>query len=417
MHVLIVTQLFKPEFGAAVHRMDSIVRKLVARGHQVTVATGMPNYPKGVRYPGFEGKWKADETIDGVRICRTNYYIVPKNKSKITQLLSYLTLMPAVFFSALRGGRAQVVFVTSPPLFNAFPAIILSWIWRSKLIVDLRDLWPDEFVAAGAARERSLFVRALGLLERWSYRAADKITCTTRAFMETIVTRGAAPEKLVFAPNGADLDFFTPQDRNNPVAAAYEFGDKFVVMYSGLLGLKYGLETILEAAKQLQDLPDVLFFIRGVGPRRESLMQEAQDMGLTNVRFGDERPLEEIPLILARADVCISCLLSDEYFDKILSVKLYEYLSCGKPVVAAVRGEGARLLQESGAGIAVEPGDGTAMANAIRTLHADRTRLAQMAAAGRPFMALHYNRDVVADTIVSNMESLVPASTSQASLT
>jgi glycosyltransferase involved in cell wall biosynthesis len=406
MRILLVSQLYRPEFGAAVRRMDSIVAELTARGHDVRVATGMPNYPTGVVPPPYKGRLSYSEQMNGARVYRTASYICPKNKGKIRQLLSYLSLLPGLFLNGLRSGRADVVFVTSPPLFNAIPAILLAFLWRAKLVVDLRDLWPDEFVSVLKSSERSLFIRSMRLLERWSYRAAAKITCTTRAFMDTLAERGVDREKLVFAPNGADVGFFTPQPRDNPIAAEYPLGDRFVVTYSGLLGLKYGMETILEAAKKLADEPEILFFIRGAGPKREALLKLADDLELTNVVFGDERPLEDIPFLLARADLCVSCLLPDPYFDKILSVKLFEYLACEKPVVAALGGEGARLLEESGAGIAVTPGDADAMAEAIRVLYRDPERLRRMAASGRPFILKHYHREVIARRIADTMESL-----------
>ena len=140
-------------------------------------------------------------------------------------------------------------------------------------------------------------------------------------------------------------------------------------MYSGLLGIKHGLETVIEAAALLRDREDVVFFLRGEGPRREALEAQVRELGLTNVLFGGERPIEEVPYVLARADVCVTNLLPDPYLDKIVSVKVFEYLACEKPVVGGLRGEGARILEESGGGIAVEPGDAHAGVPESPVLH------------------------------------------------
>ena len=169
-------------------------------------------------------------------------------------------------------------------------------------------------------------------------------------------------------------------------------------MYSGLLGIKHGLETMLDAAEFLREHEDVVFFIRGEGPRRQALEERVAELGLENVLFGGELPIEEVPQLLARADVCVTNLLPDPYLEKIVSVKVFEYLACGKPVVGALRGEGARVLEESGGGITVPPGDAQAMAAAILELHAPRAPRA-LGKTGRRYIEEHYSRAVIAATL------------------
>jgi glycosyltransferase involved in cell wall biosynthesis len=301
-----------------------------------------------------------------------------------------------VLHSGWRAGKVDAVFVTSPPIFPALPAILLAKLRRAKLLVDLRDLWPDEVIAVGAAREGSLPIRVLRLIERWMYRSADVVTCTTPAFADTVAERGVGPEKRRLLPNGADLELFRPLPRENEVAAQYPFGDRLVVMYSGLLGIKHGLETVIDAAALLRDRDDVVFFLRGEGPRREALEAHARELGLENVLFGGERAIEEVPYLIARADVCVTNLLPDPYLEKIVSVKVFEYLACEKPVAGGLRGEGARVLRESGGGIAVEPGDPQALADAVRELLDSPERRAEMGKAGRRYVEEHHSRAAIA---------------------
>jgi len=396
MRVLVISQLFAPEMGALPNRLAPLTRHLGRRGHDVFVATGMPNYPKGEVFPAYRGKRFVREELEGATVLRTRYYTTARNVSKRKQLRSYLSFLPAVLRSGRRAGRVDVVFVTSPPIFPALPAILLAKLRRAKLVVDLRDLWPDEVIAVGAAREGSLSIRLLRLIERLMYRSADIVTCTTPAFSETIAERGVGAQKRRLLPNGADLELFRPLPRENEIAGAYRFGDKLVVMYSGLLGIKHGLETVIDAAALLRDREDVVFFIRGEGPRRDALEQQAQDLGLENVRFGGERPIEEVPYLLARADVCVTTLLPDPYLEKIVSVKIFEYLACEKPVVGALRGEGARVLEASGGGIAIDPADARAMADAIRELLDKPERRAEMGVAGRRYIEEHHSRAAIA---------------------
>ena len=350
-------------------------------------------------FPAYRGKRFLREALDGATVLRTAYFTAPRNVSKPSQLLSYLSFLPAVLHSGWRAGQVDVVFVTSPPIFPALPAILLAKLRRAKLLVDLRDLWPDEVVAVGAAREGSLSIRLLRLIERLMYRSADVVTCTTRAFEDTVAERGVGAEKRRLLPNGADVELFRPLPRDNEVAAQYPFGDRFVVMYSGLLGIKHGLETILDAAELLRGHEDIVFFIRGEGPRRQALEERVAELGLRNVVFGGERPIEEVPMLLARADVCVTNLLPDPYLEKIVSVKVFEYLACEKPVVGALRGEGARVLDASGGGITVPPGDAEAMAAAILELHDDPERRETLGKAGRRFVEEHYSRAVIAATL------------------
>jgi glycosyltransferase involved in cell wall biosynthesis len=359
----------------------------------------MPNYPKGKVFPAYRGKRFLREALDGATVLRTAYFTTPRNVSKRSQLLSYLSFLPAVLHSGWRAGRVDVVFVTSPPIFPALPAILLAKLRGAKLLVDLRDLWPDEVVAVGAAKEGSLSIRLLRVIERWMYRSADVVTCTTRAFEDTVAERGVGAEKRRLLPNGADVELFRPLPRENTVAAGYPLGDRFVVMYSGLLGIKHGLETILDAAELLREHEDVAFVIRGEGPRRQALEDRVAELGLENVLFGGELPIEDVPQLLARADVCVTNLLPDPYLEKIVSVKVFEYLACEKPVVGALRGEGARVLDESGGGITVAPGDAQAMAAAILELRDDPERRETLGKAGRRYVEEHYSRAVIAATL------------------
>jgi len=396
LRVLFISQQFSPEMGALPNRLYPFTRHLSRQGHEVFVATGMPNYPKGKVFRDYRGMRFMREQRDGATVLRTAYYTTPRNVSKRSQLLSYLSFLPAVLHSGWRAGRVDAVFVTSPPIFPALPAMVLAKLRGAKLLVDLRDLWPDEVVAVGAAREGSVPIRVLRLIERLMYRSADVVTCTTPAFAETVATRGVSADKRRLLPNGADVELFRPLPRENEIGAQYDFGDRLVVMYSGLLGIKHGLETVVEAAASFRDREDVVFFLRGEGPRRAALEAHIRELGLTNVLLGGERPIEELPPLLARADVCVTNLLPDAYLEKIVSVKVFEYLACGRAVVGGLRGEGARILEESGGGIAVEPGDGRAMAEAIRILLDDPERRAQMGEAGRRYVVEHHSRGAIA---------------------
>ena len=392
MKILFVTQIFPPEMGALPNRLYPLVRQLARSGNEVSVATCMPNYPRGVVFPEYAGKKMVREEVDGYTILRQHSYTAPRNQSKLSQLRNYLSFIPAALRAGFRAGKVDVVVVSSPPLFSAVPAILLAKLRRANLVLDIRDLWPDELITYGGFREGSTPVRVIRAIERWAYRSADCVAATTSAIIDAIVERGVEPEKTFLLPNGADLELFSPLPAKNAIAEEYGFGDRFVVMYSGLFGIKHSLEVLLEAANFLREQKDIVFFLLGNGARKDALVQQAKDMGLDNVIFGNERVVNDVPSLIARADVCFAAVRPEAYPKKVISVKVFEYLACEKPVVGALSGESARILDESGGGIVVLPGDARATADAIMDLYKDPERRRTCGERGRRYVDEHYSR-------------------------
>ena len=399
MRILFVTQIFPPEMGALPNRLYPLVRELVSEGHEVAVATGMPNYPRGIVFPEYNGKRSVREDVNGYTIYRRSYYTAPRNQSKVSQLRNYLSFIPAALLAGARAGKVDVVFVTSPPLFSAIPAIVLAKLRRAHLFLDIRDLWPDELVTYGGFREGSVPVRVIRSIERWAYRSADCVAATTSEIVDATVKRGVPQRKTFLLPNGADLELFSPLPAENPISQEYPFGDRFVVMYSGLFGIKHSLEVLLDAARHLKDHKDIVFFLLGNGARKDALVQQAKELGLDNVIFGDERVVSDVPSLIARADVCFAAVRPEPYPKKVISVKVFEYLACEKPVVGALSGESARILEESEGGIVVPPGDARATADAILSLYKDPARRKAMGRAGRQYVKQHYSRSAWANRL------------------
>lgn len=406
MRVLFVTQIYLPEMGALSNRLYPLARRLAESGHEVFVATGMPNYPEGEVFEGYRGRRRMREQLNGVTVLRTACYVTPRNQSRWAQLRSYLSFIPAALRGGWRAGKIDLVFVTSPPVFALVPALLLAWLRGARLVFDVRDLWPDELVTYAGYREGSPPVRVTGALARLGYRAADCVVATTDAIAEAVVSRGASPEKVFLMPNGADLELFRPAPRDNAVAGEYPFGDRFVVMYSGLFGIKHSLEVLLEAAALLRGHREIVFFLLGNGARRDALAAQARELKLDNVIFGGERRVEDVPALVSRADVCFAAVRPEAYPKKVISVKVFEYMACERPVVGALSGESARVLEESGGGVVVAPGDARAVADAVLELYRDPARRAAMGAAGRRYVEEHYSRSAWAARLERRMAGL-----------
>lgn len=395
--------------GAAANRLYPIVRQFVSAGHEVFVATGMPNYPRGEVFPEYRGRRVMREEADGYTVFRTNYFTTPRNQSKKAQLRSYLGFIPAALRSGMRAGKLDVVFVTSPPIFTVVPAMQLAKIRGAKLVMDVRDLWPDELLTYGGFREGSSAVRVTRAIERMGYRAADCVVGTTPAIIDAVVERGVPRSKTFFLPNGADLELFRPLAPDNEIAQEYPFGNRFVVMYSGLFGIKHSLEVLLEAASLLKEQKDIVFFLLGNGARRDALIREARERQLDNVIFGAERNVKEIPPLLARADACFAAVRPEPYPKKVVSVKVFEYLACRKPVVGALSGESARILEESGGGIVVPPGDARSTADAILALYRDAEKRRAMGEVGRRYVDENYSRSAWAARLEQRVSEMCAA--------
>jgi glycosyltransferase involved in cell wall biosynthesis len=224
--------------------------------------------------------------------------------------------------------------------------------------------------------------------------------------METVAARGARRGKLVFLPNGADLALFHPRPARNPVADRLGLGDGLVVMYSGLLGMKHGLETVVEAADLCRSRPDVTFCLVGDGPRRAALLEMVRERGLGNVLLPGELPMAEVPDALARADICVTHLLPEPYLTKIIPVKVFEYMAMEKPVVAGLEGEGAQVVERAGGGVAVPPGDPRALADAVLALADDPERRREMGRRGRAVVEAEYSREATARKLEDALQQL-----------
>jgi glycosyltransferase involved in cell wall biosynthesis len=391
-----------------------VARQLVAAGHEVYVATGMPNYPEGEVFAGYRGRRTMREEMDGFTVLRTACYVTPRNQSKWAQLRNYLGFIPAALRSGWRAGALDVVLVTTPPIFPLIPAMLLATLRGARLVLDVRDLWPEELITYAGYREDSLPVRVTAAIARRGYRAADCVVGTTDAILDATVERGAARAKTFLMPNGADLELFRPLPPDNPVAREYPFGDRFVVMYSGLFGIKHSLEVMLEAAAILKEQKDIVFFLLGNGARRDALVAEAKERGLDNVIFGGERSVRDVPALISRADVCFAAVRPEPYPKKVISVKVFEYMACERPVVGALSGESARILEESGAGLVVAPGDARATATAVLALYrAGAARRAEMGRAGRRYVEQHYSRAAWAARLEQRLRELCPDATAR----
>jgi glycosyltransferase involved in cell wall biosynthesis len=403
MRVLIVTQYFHPEVGATQTRMREFARALATAGHGVDVLTEFPNHPTGIIPERYRGRWIEFERLDGFRVIRVRV-LTSARKNFRTRVLFYGSFGAMALACSIRlQRRYDIVAATSPPLPVAVAGRILSWWKRAAFVMDVRDLWP---LAAGALKELS-HPRALKWAERVEqslYDAADRIVVTTRAFERHIAARRPQRlEKIVYVPNGTVGDVFDPARGDAGIRSRLARQGEFVVMYAGLHGVAQGLSTALDAAARLRGR-SIRFVFLGEGPLKRALQQQASALALDNVIFVDQVPLESSAHYLNAADALLVPLLPDPVFDMFVPSKLFDALSAAKPVLLAVGGEAREILERSGGGVFVPPGDAAALASAILALQANPGACAEMGRAGRRFVRQHFLRSEQARTFVSVLE-------------
>jgi glycosyltransferase involved in cell wall biosynthesis len=408
MRVLVVCHYFPPEIGAPQARLSELARAWARAGDQITVLTGMPNHPTGVVPEDYRGRVRIAEEVDGYRIVRTWLYATP-NTGMLKKTLGHLSFMVTSLALGLRRtGQADVVVVSSPTFFSVFSAWALARWKRAALVVEVRDLWPAIFVELGVLQNRRV-IRLLEALELAAYRAAAAVVVVTEGFRDDLVRRGVPAGKVHVIPNGAELERFSqePGEKDSARADLGASPGETLVLYVGAHGISHGLEAVAEAAAKLAGEPIHFAFV-GEGAHKTRLEARVRELGLTNVTMFPGVARDQIPGLLAAADICLVPLRDVPLFSKFIPSKMFEYMAASKAVVGSVRGEPAGILRSAGA-VVVEPEDSRALADAVRDLAADPERRAAMGRQGREYVAAHFDRAKLADRYRSVLAQVRPS--------
>ena len=395
MRILIVTHYFPPETGAPQARLSALAAAWAAGGDDVTVLTAMPNHPTGVVPPKYRGAIRRREQLDGYRVIRTWLYATP-NEGLARKTIGHLTFMiTSVVLGGRASGPADVVVVSSPTFFAIGAGWLLARLKRARLVVEVRDLWPAIFTELGVLTSRRV-IRLLERLELAAYAAADTVIVVSDGFRANLIQRGVPAGKVHTIRNGVCPAEFAPGAAADPDLRA-SLGARpsdCLVLYAGTHGISQGLTSVADAAAQLTGEP-VRFAFVGEGADKRRLRDRVAALGLRTVTLRPGVPHEQVPALLAAADICVVPLRDVPLFSAFIPSKMFEYLAAGKPVVAAVAGEAAQILREAGAWV-VPPADSDALAEAIRALAADPQRRRAMARKGRCYVEEYFDRDTLA---------------------
>tara|TARA_B100000795_G_scaffold269468_1_gene258920 strand:- start:12558 stop:13787 length:1230 start_codon:yes stop_codon:yes gene_type:complete len=402
----ILTQYYPPETGAPQNRLHSLSKNMIACGYDVTVFTGMPNYPNMEVGEGYKKKWRSSEVIDEVKVYRS-WLFVSKNPSIIFRLMNYFSFCATSFFRMLVNmKRSEVIICESPPLFLGITAVLISRIKRTPLVFNVSDLWPKSAEELGLIKNKFI-IRITTLLEEWIYKKSTAICGQTQGIVEDIQSR--FPEKPIYwFPNGVDAELIE-RDFSLTPSLRKEYGingQTLVIGYAGIIGHAQGLEIIISAAKVLSN-QDVLFLLAGSGPVLSSLQEMVKAEGLQNIMFIGSFPKEKMLEVIATFDLAFVPLKKSKLFLGAIPSKIFENLALKKPLLLGVDGEAKALFIEQGkAGLFYEPENSTELIKAIEKFISDKSLRYELGENGRKFVIENFNRKQIAESFAEFLKNL-----------
>lgn len=402
MDILIVSQYFWPE----TFRITDLAEGLAARGHNVTVLTGKPNYPQGSFYPGYSFLNKNKESYGSISIIRSP--VIPRGKSRFQLLLNYLSF---AFFASIVGvmrcKRPDVILVFEiSPVTVALPAIFLKKLKKSPILFWVQDLWPEVVIAVGAIRSK----RILTWLEKlvyFIYQRCDYILTTSKSFFDSIKKYNISEDRLKYFPQTCEALY---QPIINPTSLLEEklLPAGFRIIFSGNIGIAQGIETILEAAKLLREHLEIKWIFLGDGSKRSWLQQEIKRNELSDsVYWLGQYPVETMPRFFACADAMLVVLKKNPVSSLTIPGKIQSYLACGKPIIAALDGEARQLIEEAEAGLTTHSGDPQSLAHIVMDMYKlSASSRMQMGINGRKYFDKFFQRDVLLKNLEGWMAEL-----------
>ena len=400
MRVLVVSQYFWPESFS----INDLVRTLVEKGVEVEVLTGKPNYPAGAIYPGYS-TWGCQEE----RQCGAPVHRIPllaRGRGSLRLTINYLSFVVSGLIFApwkLRGKKFDVVFIYAPsPILQAIPAIFLGWLKGCPVVLWVQDLWPESLSATGYVRNRYV-IGAVRIIVRFIYRHVDLLLVPSRAF-EAPVRAMAAGTPIVYYPNSVGDTFAMPPAGEIPLVAG--LGEGFPVMFAGNIGAAQAVEVIVEAASLLRDYSDIRFVVLGDGSSREWMLKEVEKRGLNNLYLPGKFPVETMPGFMQKASVLLVTLADQPIFAATVPNKVQAYMAAGRPIIACLNGEGARLVVEAGAGLATPAEDSRALADTILHLYRQTPAAREtMGGNGRRYYQEHFDHNCLADQLIGHLQA------------
>lgn len=402
MNILIVTQYYWPES----FRINDVAKALSEKGIIVDVLTGKPNYPQGTVYNGYREWGLQQEVSDGIDIHRIP--LLSRGKGGLRLALNYLSfVISGLLFSPwlLRKKKFDVIFVYAPsPILQALPAIFIGWLKGCPVVLWVQDLWPESLSATGYVQNKCI-LKLVEYVVRFIYKHVDLLLVQSEAFAAS-VSALASETPVKFYPNTVDEIFCVPSESNAPDIVGLSSG--FSVLFAGNIGSAQAVEVIVDAATLLKGYDDIHFVILGEGSRRDWMLQEVEKIELRNVNMPGHFPVETMPGLMQHASALLVTLADKPIFNLTIPSKVQAYLASGRPIIACLNGEGAKLVNDAKAGIAVPAENAVELSEAILKLYKMKIEERNdIGLNGRSYYEQHFSQDKLINQLVDYFESVV----------
>lgn len=364
MRILVVSQYFWPEN----FRVNDLVKEWVQRGHQVTVLTGIPNYPAGKMFDAYQAQPSAFAAYEGAQVVRVP--MLPRGAGGLRLILNYLSfVLGACIFGPwqLRGKPVDVIFVFEPsPVTVGLPAVLLGKTKNAPVVFWALDLWPETLAAIGVLRSPRL-LGWVGQMVRFIYNRCTLVLGQSLGFLGSIAKYCNDKAKIRYFPSWAE-DVFTDENVQ-PAPEVPEWADGFTVVFAGNIGEAQDMPAVLDAAERLKDNASIRWIIVGDGRKSDWLRSEVARRGLDEqVLLPGRFQVERMPSFYAHADALLVSLKRDPVFSMTIPGKVQSYLMAGIPLLGMLDGEGAVVIRDAQAGLTCEAGDGPGLAKTVQTL-------------------------------------------------
>lgn len=399
--ILVVSQYFYPEQ----FRINDICSELVSRGHEITVLTGIPNYPSGKYFKGYGVFQKRKETWNGINIIRLP--IIPRGSSSIMMAFNYLSfVICGGIWSHFTSLKVDSVFIYEvSPFTQAIPGVWMADRLKIPCFINVMDLWPENVEIVGGVTN-PFILGNIGKMVDYVYHHCDCILTSSKSFISVIKARGMDPKKLKFWPQYAEA-FYRPMSLDECYVDAIPQDDVLNITFAGNIGLAQGLDILPDcAALLMENGVKVRFNIIGDGRYKEELVflvEKRELQGYFN--FIDRQPADLIPQYFALSDVALITLAPNKIFEMTIPAKLQSAMACGMPIFAAAEGEIQDIIHEAQCGFFCAAGNSEALFNIIFKTSQNRDALKRMGLNARNYFEHHYDKKILMDWIEQEMES------------
>lgn len=396
--ILLLTQWFEPE---PTFKGLTFAKELKRQGFEVEVVTGFPNYPGGKIYSGYKIKWFQKEVIDGIPINRVPLY-PSHDRSAVRRILNYVSFALSSFiYISLFTRRVDVIYAYHPPLTVGFVAAIYKIIRRTKMVLDVQDLWPDTLRATGMIKNKYV-LSIIGEIAQLTYRLSDRIIVLSEGFKERLIGRNVDQEKIRIIKNWADEEKLNLTSE----VKCYTTDDEkyFNILFAGNMGSAQAISSVLESADILATQnSSVRFILLGRGLEVEKLKKMVRSRKLNNVMFLPAVGMERVGGFLRSADALLVHLRDDELFEITIPSKIQAYMAIGKPILVAVKGDAANLVNEAKCGLFAEPENPVSLAIAATILESmSKDELQVMGRNGKEY----YSRELSVQAGISKFKKV-----------